>query len=306
MKKLNIFLSLTILYVIACIILSPARYITAGLNGISAWAFNVLPSVFPFMILTKVLCDLGIIEKVCNKFGKFTSKIFGTSSISGYVFFMSVLSGYPVGSKMIADLYESGKINQTDALRMSSFCSNSGPMFIVGSVGSLMLKSAKIGYIILASHIISAIINGLIYRKITTKQEFQTKTEFEYKEFNFGDVILSSCQAILSVGAIITLFFIIIESLSPVFNLFSPTLSAFLSGLIEITKGCLEISKLGLSQLFSTSLCSFIITFGGFSTIMQSVALLKRVKMKISTFTLQKLSQAVLSFFVSFLICMLI
>lgn len=306
MKKNDLLLSIFLIFIIIDIIISPSRFISAGLNGISAWAFNVLPSVLPFMILTRLLNELGLIEKICIPFSKIMKKLFGTGSISSYVFFMSVLSGYPVGSKMIADLYESGKITNTEAIRMSSFCSNSGPMFIVGSVGVGMLLNPICGYIILISHIFSAILNGIIYRKITSNKFVDIKFPMEKSETTFGDIILSSTQAILNVGSIITFFFIIIESINPIFNVIPSPLSQILSGLIEMTKGCIEVSKVPISKIYLTSICSFLITFGGLSTILQSITLLKRVKMKISLFTLQKFTQSLLAFLISLILSVII
>lgn len=290
---------------IVCIIVDPHRFINVALNGISAWSFNVLPSILPFMILTKMLSDLGPMEKFCSLFSKPIQKFYGTSPLASYTFFMSVLSGYPVGSKMIADLYESGKISKTDAFRMSSFCSNSGPMFIVGSVGVMMLLSVSAGYIILVSHILSALLNGFIYRNIKCTEENKQERILNKKEFNFGDIIYSSTSAILNVGAIIVLFFLIIECFSPILNLFSPTIASFLKGLIEITKGCLDVSKLIINQNLKTIICSFLISFGGFSTIFQSIALLKKVKMKVSLFTLQKFTHAILSAIITCLLCLI-
>ena len=131
---LKFMFSLLILFFIASIIISPAKYIAQGLNGISAWAFNVLPSVLPFMFFTKALSSLGQIEKLTRPFQRVTKALFNTPPISFYAFFMAILSGYPVGSKMIADLYIQGKISKDEAYRMSAFCSTSGPMFIIGAV----------------------------------------------------------------------------------------------------------------------------------------------------------------------------
>ena len=297
LKKINILFTLLLLTIIAMIIISPLKFITAGMNGISAWTFNVLPSVLPFIILTKMLSNLGVIEKLCHPFKPIFHRLYGTSSLSAYVFFMSILSGYPVGSKIIADLYEENKISRTDAYRMSSFCSNSGPMFIVGSVGTMMFLSPKAGYIILASHILAALLNGLLYRNIKAKEDpnsLKNPTNTVSHEINIGDIILSSVEAILSVGAIICLFFIIIECLNPIFNLFPSPIKEVFKGMIEITRGCIDLSKYGNLKLM-TILSSFIITFGGFSTIVQSIAILKRVKMPIKIFTLQKLTQSIIS-----------
>lgn len=360
---LKFMFSLLILFFIASIIISPAKYIAQGLNGISAWAFNVLPSVLPFMFFTKALSSLGQIEKLTRPFQRVTKALFNTPPISFYTFFMAILSGYPVGSKMIADLYMQGKITKDEAYRMSAFCSTSGPMFIIGAVGVGMFENSLIGYILFISHSLSAFLNGLIYRKLGCKKsdyndnqnknfqieksanqsennnrnmkiskqikngKFQienvidkqskddnidtkidttnqndninlSKANSTAKTTDISEIVLSSTLAILSVGCIITIFFIIIECLSPIFNLFPENVSAFLEGAIEITKGCLSLSELPNVKL-AVIFASFVISFGGISTLLQSLTMLQQVKMPVKLFALQKFTHALLSVFIS-------
>ncbi len=303
MQKKNVLFFIFLVFLLIAIILSPAKFIHAGLNGISAWAFNVLPAVLPFMIISALLINTGLIEKICFPLSKPFVRIYKTSLYSSYVFFISILSGYPVGSKMIADLYEQDKISQTDAFRMSSFCSNSGPMFIVGSVGVGMLMSATAGYIILLSHIISALLNGLLYRNMKASNKNHGVTIKNASFLSFGDIIENSCRSILNVGTIIMFFFIVIEFVS-VFVSFLPTnIQSIIFGIIEITKGAKSISSCYKIKM-ATTLSSAVISFGGLSTAMQSISILKRVKMPLSIFVLQKLSHSIFAFLVSFVLCL--
>ena len=58
---------------------------------------------------------------------------------------MSILSGYPIGAKIIHDLYSKDLITEEDAKRMSIFSTTSGPIFIIGAIGVGMLKNYKLG-----------------------------------------------------------------------------------------------------------------------------------------------------------------
>ena len=62
---------------------------------------------------------------------------------------------------------------------MLSFCSTSGPMFIIGAVGAGMFNSTFAGYIMFTSHVLGAFLNGIIYRNIKVK-EFDPK--YFYKQ----------------------------------------------------------------------------------------------------------------------------
>lgn len=307
----NFALTALIIFFLICMICQPSKFISRSLDGISAWAFNVLPSVLPFMLFTRILSALNTMPKLVRPFSNLTIKTFKTPPVSLYVFLMAILSGYPVGSKMVADLYLQGQITRQDAFKMSSFCSTSGPMFIVGAVGIGMFGSAKIGYILFASHIIGAIVNGLIYRNINLKKTIPLKeSDIENnsntrKTFDLSEIVLNSTLAILSVGCIITIFFIIIECFNPILNLLPKNLAYFFEGIIEITKGCLDIATLP-NKFVAVCLCSFVISFGGISTILQSITMLSKLKMPIRLFVLQKLTHAIFSVLSTILLFLLI
>jgi len=305
LKKFDIFLSIFVSFLIISIIISPTKYISASLDGISVWTFNVLPCVLPFMILTKILSSLETTEKFSKKFFSPIGKIYGTSPLAGYTFIVSIISGYPVGSKIICDLYENNKISKNDAIKMTSFCSNSGPMFIIGSVGCLMLNDYLAGVIILISHIISALLNGLLYKNLRVKEEKSNGKIIQKASNSFGDIVYSSIQSILLVGGIICLFFIIIEWASPILNVFPFPLKCLFEGAIEITKASIDASTIS-SKIGAISLLSIIITFGGLSTILQSLTILKKVGIKTSLFILQKFTQAIIAGLISFLIASII
>ena len=287
--------SILVLFFILNMLTNPARFISKSLDGISAWAFNVLPSVLPFMFFTKVLSALDTLPKLTRPFSGLSQKLFKTPPISIYAFIMAILSGYPVGSKMVADLYLQGKITKQDAFKMTSFCSTSGPMFIVGAVGVGMFKSAKIGYILFLSHVLGAILNAILYRNLKLKfDESQEKTESQTKAFDLSEIVLNSTISILSVGCIITIFFIVIECFSPILSLLPQNLAFFFEGIIEITKGCIDLATLS-NQFLAVSLVSFVISFGGISTLLQSLTMIAKLKMPVKTFALQKLTHACFS-----------
>ena len=307
MKKYNTFLSIFLFYIIANMVLFPSLYISQTLNGISAWAFNVLPSVLPFIFFVKVLTSLGTLDKLSKVFQKPCKFLFNTPAVSSLVFFTSIISGYPVGAKMTADLYENGKISKSDAFKMCSFCSTSGPMFIIGAVGISMLASSIYGYIIFASHIIGALINGVFYRKLKIKDDKPAEKEIqkETSKQDISSMVLDSALSMIIVGTIIAIFFVVITSLSPIFNLFPPQISCVLEGLIEITKGCLDIA-VAFPNKWAILAATFVISFGGISTILQSITMLSKLKMPVSLFCLQKFTHALLAGLVSMIFILII
>lgn len=276
-------------------ILFPKIYIDAAFNGIMAWALNVLPSVLPFMFFSKVLSSLGITSKISKIFAKPCQKLWGCTPSCSTVFLTSIISGYPVGATMTADLYKRGLITKSEAFRMCSFCSTSGPMFIIGTVASSMLGNVAYGYIIFAAHILGAILNGILYRKVQASGQEKTKQgDLFSTPSSLTTLVQDSVLSILSVGAIISVFFVVITAFAPLFNFFPPQISCFLQGIVEITKGCSQIAEM-LSGFWAVVLSTLVISFGGISTILQSIAMLSKINMPVGLFVTQKITHALLS-----------
>ena len=314
-RKLILILVITI--ILGAIVINPEVYITSCLNGIMVWATVVLPALLPFMFFTKTLTELGVADILASKF-KLFPKIFKVPSLAIYVFILSILSGYPVGAKIVADLYERGAISKEEAYKITTFTSNSGPMFILGSVGIGMLTSRKLGIIILISHILGALINGLIYRNHKENSTEINKKIIEKNNLSIGDLMWNTVHSVLIIGGFIALFFVIIEIInylnifSPISNLFSKIFNcdaniftAIFNGIFEITRGCLDISKLGLSELISGTLCTFIISFGGLATAMQALVFLKKFDMRFSFFIKQKITHAIFASVIYFILLLI-
>ena len=132
------------------IIFNPLTYAKSCLNAVSVWGFKVFPVLFPFFIFVNLISYLNPPKD--NFMDKFFNKTYHTPNGSFLTFFLSVLSGYPMGAKLICTMYENKYISSNEAKKMLSFCSISGPMFIIGTVGVMMLQSFKAGFIILIAN----------------------------------------------------------------------------------------------------------------------------------------------------------
>ncbi len=284
-----------ICYLMLALVTSPAHYIKSADEGIMLWANNLLPALLPFFILTKLLMEIDILEPATRFLAPVMRKLFGTNSSSSYLFVIAILSGYPVGSKIATDAYQASKISYTELHRLITFTSVSGPLFIIGTVGINMLTNSLCGYIILASHIISAIINGICFRNYTPKKQYEIKAESNKNQSKsiLTTAVKSSIGAILLIGGLVCLFYVAMDSVS---NLV--TLHPIIQGMIEITNGCYEISILDISLKLKTLICTGIITFGGFCIHSQAMFFLKECDISYKFFFFQKLTQTIFALIV--------
>ncbi len=316
MKKIHIIFLIVILsFLLIVLAVFPEKYIQTTFQGIILWAVSVLPSLLPFFFLTKLLIFTNCLTKLSKFFSKTTKILFRCNGLSGYVFLISIISGYPIGASMISSLYESNLIDSDEATRMSTFCSTSGPMFIIGSVGISMFFSKQIGFLLFFSHVLSALICGLIFRNYG---KFSLKTQhYSQKTQNANilyDSIYQSVISVLIVGGFVSIFYTF-SQIATDFNLLffiEKPLSilikdyslSFCQGLIECTKGC-KLLSLSTTKL-SVSLACSLISFGGLSIIFQSIIFLKKAKVKLKIFLFSKILQMVISFSLCYLFYFLI
>jgi len=301
---------------IALLVIKPERYLQSSFSGIKLWAVIVLPSLLPYFFLTSLATRLNLCDSAAKKAEKLMKFLFRSPGISAYVFFMSILSGYPVGAKIISDLYENNIISEDEATRMSTFCSTSGPLFIVGSVGTGMFGDKIIGYKLIIAHILSAIICGIIFRNYGGTN-FKKALINEKKSYDniLYDCIYSSVISVLCVGGFITIFYVAADAVSDFKILYPITkltelitknkaaAEAFSSGLIECTRGCMNLSLAGKTKL-TVSLSAGLISFGGVSVIMQSLMYLNKAKVKTRIFLLSKTIQTFFAIGLCFLLCL--
>lgn len=306
---------ISLLLVIICIffIIKPNVCSSSCLNAISVWSLKVLPMLFPFFVLTRLLISLADFKP--GFMDKFFNKVYNAPNGSFFVFLLSALAGYPMGAKLISTMYENGKISNKQAEKMLSFCSVSGPMFMIGTVGVAIFNSYKVGLIILISNILACLINGLIYRGKQEKPCINSPI-YNHKSNNvLADAVYDSLISILMVGAYIVLSFIFIDVLkelnvlsficnicSSIFRCDKSVVEGILISVVEITRGNIEINRASISLKMKTILASGVIGFGGISVFMQSLGFLKNLNIKPVKILVQKITQCLLCLVVTIFI----
>ena len=285
----------------------------ATTNGLHIWLINVVPALFPFFILTRIVIALN--QTSIPVLDKFTTKCFRTNN-AGLVYFLSLLSGYPVGAKLISSYYENGLIDKAGAKKMFCFCSTSGPMFIIGAVGIGVFGSAKAGYVLLIGHILGSFLNGLLYRgKRAQVVDYRPKIS----KTSINEIMFDSINSILLVGGYIVLASITIQMLqitnviptitkliSKVLPLNQHLVSSVICGIIEITNGLVMLGVADVSITLKIVIASFIIAFSGICIMMQSVSFLDKIGLKSKEMILPKITQAIFSLVSTYLLVILI
>ncbi len=294
------------------------HYSVSVIDGIKLWIACVLPALFPYLFITSLFSSLKSTEKFCRILSPVFRKLFRTSGTISYAYLMSVISGHPVGSIVVSDLKKANAIGDKDAIIGSCLCSSSSPVFLIASVGNLMMKSALFGVMLFVCNTICSILVGIVFGlKHGEKHAIDKKISFVKSNSNpLYDGVYTAVNSVLMVGGIITIFYLLTEALFslqlllPVSKLFSLIFNsevigkALSFGIFENTKGLQILSTFGV-KLLTLPLSAVMTGFGGISIICQSTAILKQAKIKTAPFILSKLLSAVLNFVLGLIISLI-
>ena len=326
-------ISLIFFCFLICLIVFSSSNIQAAKSGLSLWANSVVPSLLPFFIAVEILSKTNLPKIFGKIFGKVMKPLFNVSGEGSFALFMGLLSGYPVGAKIAINLRKNGLCTKAECERLLSFTNNSGPLFIVGTVGISLFGNNLIGLLLLFTHILACITVGILFRfwKKNDKQEIHISSTSENKLQNvtisnigevLGESITKSISTILMIGGFVVLFSVIISILNVsgitnlISNIFSPLCdllnipdsvsSSMFTGILEITNGISLLAKIRLKQIsINIILTSFLLGFGGISILFQVLSVVAKSDLSIKPYIIGKFLHGVISSIYTFLMIQL-
>ena len=254
MKRRDILQSTLAAFAVLILILDTRTVIAGAQEGITLCLRTVIPSLFPFIVLTGILGN-AIIGKQWKLFAPIR-KLCGIPKGSESILVLGFISGYPVGAQLVAGAYRDGNINKQDARRMLSFCSNAGPAFIFGIFGP-MFTSKLVPWVLWCTHIISALMIATI---IPNKSNVQCRMTTQ-GDVSLADSLEKAIKIMATVCGWVVIFRIFLSFLNRwIFWLLPIELQAIISGVLELANGCVHlagISKNGAKFLIAGTLLSF-------------------------------------------------
>lgn len=247
------------------LILDAKTALLGAKNGVELCINTVIPSLFPFFVLSCVVNSafIGREIKPLRPIGKLCGVPKGGESL----LLLGLLGGYPVGAQGIEQAYSSGRIDEISARRMLGFCNNAGPAFIFGMLSGMFSNKIAI-WSLWGIQILSALATGfLIPEKTNTCCRLS-----DHKVTTFPEAIMSSIKTIAQVCAWVILFRVILSFCSKWFLWLLPIeLQVLFYGMLELSNGC--IALYGLShQGLKYILCACLLSFGGICVAMQTVS----------------------------------
>jgi len=253
-------------------------------TGLLTWTDKVIPTLFPFFVLTNLMIYYGIPQLMGKMLSPLFKHFLHLSPIIFFIILMSLISGNPSGAKIARQYYDQKVISKREFQGLLYFCNFSSPLFIIGTIGVLLYQSTKIGYFLLASHLLGSFIVFICcyYPYFKTNSKLSTveiSTPIEPFSAILINAIENSIQTLIRVGGIIMVFYIVsaafntLQLFDVLNHLLAPLLSLtnigniepLFSGLLEFTQGVTKVVNTNLPFHIQLALIAFIISFAGFS-----------------------------------------
>lgn len=246
----------------------PAEALKGAATGLDICIKAVVPSLLPFMLLSSVAVRSGSGEKL----GKLLSALLPSLDKSICICFITgLLGGYPCGAKSVGEMVRQGCISQRDGEKALAFCNNSGPLFIVGTVGTALYSDARVGFMLYFCHVAGALAAAAVFGRGLGKGARNFSPAAKAPLFSLAaKSAKESGEAVLSICALIITFSALTQSLG-LYRL------PFLVGLFEVSRGAEELVPFGIKAL---PLLGAYISWGGLCVHFQTEAVTEGLSKK--------------------------
>lgn len=328
-KIKQLILPLILIAFTGCLIIFSSSNLSAAKSGLVLWSNSIVPSLFPFFVATELLSHTNFAYYLGRILNRFMKPVFNIRGEGCFAFIMGIISGYPIGAKIAANFRENNVCTKEECERILSFTNNSGPLFIIGTVGISMFGNSTIGFLLLITHLLASLTVGFIFRfwkygskspVIKTNSYVNSKDNISLSNLGgiLGNSISNSINTLLLIGGFVVLFSVIIsilqtsqllyilsDLLQPLFDLLhipDSFTTGFISGILELTNGLNIISNLPYKKLsINIIIASFLLGLGGISILFQVWSTIAKTDLSIKPYILGKILHACFSALYTFI-----
>ncbi len=275
----------------------------------------ILPSLFPFLVVSNLIIGLGFAESVGRIASPIMRKLFHLNGSCASAFIMGIVGGYPVGARAAITSYERGLCSKTECERMLSFCNNSGPAFILGVVGAGVFANSRAGMLLYLAHVLASLTVGICFRYYKYREPVSRTHAVTYKTQKpalvFVDSVRSGLAGIGNISAFVIFFAVAINLLFTSgalgslahgiavllrpFGVDSGSVERLLVGALEMTSGLTSLQGAEGSMNARLSMAAFMLGWAGVSVHCQVLSFIGDSGLSLLPYLSGKLLHAVLS-----------
>ena len=133
-------------------------------RGMKLCISSVIPSLFPFAVLSELTVRSGAADGIARLFGGAFERLFGVRREGAIALILGIICGFPIGTRSALSLYERGSLSRDELERLLCFCNGPSPAFLIGGIGTSLFGSRELGILLFAAELISCFAVGILLR----------------------------------------------------------------------------------------------------------------------------------------------
>jgi len=244
-----------------CLILgNSAEAVVGARDGLRLCARSVIPSLFPFLVLSPILAD-GI-RRAAFFWGRRWLNAQGAALISAFA--VGMFAGFPIGALTLVSLYRQGVISREDAARFLGVCTGASPAFLIGYFGDALWGSIALGWVVWLMQCLVCLIGFLILNRGIMQNACETVMQASDQVPALGECLSLAVPRMLQICGTVV-FFSVLRSFFCCW--FGGNTSVLLGGMSEMTGGLCDARVLyesgGMEERFAMIISAAVIGFGG-------------------------------------------
>ncbi len=197
-KRFSHFWGISLLFLLLLFIVKSGEVYQGIEQALVLCARVVVPSLFPFMVLSGLYFAYGETSLLEKSLGKPFGNFFKLPRYAVLPFIFGLLFGFPFGVTTTKKLYDEKKLNNEEYRRCLCFCNNTSFSFVVAGVGLGICKNINDGILLFSAQVLSSVFLGLFMQRKKTKcallenrkkegnQKLSEKTEHKPKQETNG------------------------------------------------------------------------------------------------------------------------
>lgn len=313
MKKT--FLPCILIVLFFLMLLRSSETMEGALNGLNLWLFTVVPSLLPYMIISAFLTENGSFRFLSHFLSPITKHVFKLSEECGYVILLGFLCGYPIGSKLSADLVKKNEISVREGQILISFCNNVSPAFMITFLIGRIIDIPDFSSMLLAVMLGTPLLFGIFFSRISLyleRKKFplqtastpagQKKQSASVRTGSFDSCITSSFENCFRLGGYIILFSIFSEFIRNALAV-SPLLQNRICAILEITSGLNIYAGNHCPPSILLTECPAFTAFGGICCLMQTHSMIRGSGLSLRLYFFAKLLTGIAVFSACVILC---
>ncbi|MEG0762315.1 MAG: hypothetical protein RR424_00665 [Oscillospiraceae bacterium] len=242
-----------IIYMIISVLLQPQAACKGVINGLLICYNKLIPSLFPFLILSSLLMSHPYAKYLGFMFYPYLKLMRIHNKKSAVCILLGTIGGFAVGASMITSLFEQGDVNKREAELLLCCVVGTGPAFVIGVVGFGLFGNVELGIILFLSLVTASLISGIICNAFyhnSAKNIVLSASALQYnnKDFSITSIITKSTVTMLSLCGFIVSFSCFLSLVCSADA--SPIVRYIICAFTEVTQGCIAAMNCSQNKIY--------------------------------------------------------